>query len=100
MQQQMNDMTYEIEQAVEHGRNEVDRIVSALVDSARSTNRSQRVAAGVALASMAAIGIGVVVYQRRRRHTLADRIKSALPDSILELPRGIKAAAKRRGVRG
>ena len=100
MHAQMNDLTHDIEQVVEQGRHEVDRIVSALADSARSTNRNQRVAAGVALASLAAVGIGVVVYRRRRRQTLAHRIKAGLPESIVELRRELKAVAKRRGVLG
>lgn len=52
------------------------------------------IAAGVAAFAFA-IGVGVMIYRRRRRRTLAERLQNALPDSMRDLPSGIKVRLKR-----
>lgn len=52
------------------------------------------IVAGVAIAALA-VGIGMVVYRRRRRRTLAERLQGALPDSVWDLPGGIRGRLKR-----
>jgi hypothetical protein len=61
----------------------------APVDSPRN-----RVAAGLMLAVLAA-GTAIIIYSRRRRHTLAERFQKAMPDSVREFPEEIVAQLKR-----
>lgn len=84
----------DLDRIVQRGRDEADHILSVLADSARSTNRNQRVAAGVVLASLA-LGVGVLIYRQRRRKPLAARLHSSLPGAIRDLPDEIRTLAKK-----
>jgi uncharacterized protein HemX len=92
MREEMTDAQKTIEELVQDGREDVDRVIGMLATSVRSSSPRRRMAAGIALASVAAIGIGVVVFRRRRRQTLAARLQKALPDSMRELPDALKPA--------
>jgi hypothetical protein len=61
----------------------------APVDSPRN-----RIAAGLMLAAFAA-GAAMIVYSRRRRRTLAQRLQKAVPDSVREFPDELVAQLKR-----
>ena len=91
----MIDLTTEIEKKVKDGYEEVDHLVGVLAKSVQSSDRNLRLAAGVALASLAALGLGVVVYRRRRRHSLASRVHDALPRSMKDVPEQLAAHLKR-----
>jgi hypothetical protein len=53
------------------------------------------VAAGFATALVAVGIVGWMVYRSRRRRTLVQRLQSALPDSVRDLPQGVRAQVKR-----
>jgi hypothetical protein len=50
------------------------------------------IAAGAA--ALLVVGVALVVYSRRRR-TLAERLREALPDRVREVPEGIRVRLKR-----
>ena|SRR5258705_3977306 len=84
----------DIDHIVRKGRDEADHILSILADSARSTNRNQRVAAGVVLASLA-LGVGLLIYSQRRRRPLTARLQGSLPGAIRDLPDELRTLAKK-----
>jgi len=87
-------LTTDIERIVKRGRDEADHILGILADSARSTNRNQRIAAGVVLASLA-LGVGLLIYSQRRQKPLAVRLQGSLPNAIRDLPDGIRTLARK-----
>ncbi len=91
----MSELTSEIEKKVMDGYEDVDRLVGVLAKSVQSSDRNLRLAAGVALASVAALGLGVVVYRHRRRRTLGSRLHDALPRSMKDVPEELAAQLKR-----
>jgi hypothetical protein len=95
MQDQMSDLTSEIEKRVRDGYEDVDHLVGVLAKSVQSSDRNLRLAAGVALASVAALGLGVVVYRRRRRRTLTSRLHDALSRSMKDVPEELATQLKR-----
>lgn len=81
-----------VDDVVEEGRKELERAVDLVAARVRSASTRSRLVAGVALASVVALGIGIVIYRRRSSHTLAARLERALPDSVRELPQTLKPA--------
>src|SRR2546423_14340557 len=53
------------------------------------------VAAGLVTAVVAIGIVGWLVYRSRRRRTLVQRLQDALPDSVRDLPQGVRAQVKR-----
>lgn len=93
--EQMTDqLLTDLEHIVQRGRDEADHILTVLADSARSTNRNQRIAAGVVLASLA-VGAGVLLYRRRRRKPLVSRLQGSLPGAIRDLPDELRTLARK-----
>ena len=85
-------MTDEIERQVRAGRKVMDRtfhLVERQVKPVMATRRAQ-VASGAILFAFVALGVGLLVYRRRRRPTLAARIGKVLPEDLR--PRAIKRA--------
>jgi len=95
MRDEMSELTSEIEKKVMDGYEDVDRLVGVLAKSVQSSDRNLRLAAGVSLASVAALGLGVVVYRRRHRRTLGSRLHDALPRSMKDVPEELAAQLKR-----
>lgn len=56
--------------------------------------RQAYVAAGIVMVA-AAVGVGWMVYRSRRRRSLVDRLQGALPDSVKDLPRGLRTQVKK-----
>ncbi|OLC27460.1 MAG: hypothetical protein AUG06_01125 [Actinobacteria bacterium 13_1_20CM_2_65_11] len=74
----------EIERQVKAGRKAMDRtfhLVEKQVVPVMSTRRAQ-VASGAILFAFVALGVGILVYRRRRRPTLASRIRKVLPEDL------------------
>jgi hypothetical protein len=56
--------------------------------------RAAMYATGFAVFALA-VGVGGwVIYRRSRRRTLVQRLQEALPDSVREMPEGLRAKAK------
>jgi hypothetical protein len=97
----MSPMTDQVEKQMKAGKRVVDRTFHVVEDQvapmvkrigpAMSTRRA-RVASGLMVGALLALGIGMLVYQRRQRSTLASRIKSALPDEVVARATAIKRA--------
>ncbi|HEX7263675.1 MAG TPA: hypothetical protein VF383_05810 [Candidatus Dormibacteraeota bacterium] len=97
----MSAMTDQVEKQVKAGKRVVDRTFHVVeeqvapivkrVGPAMSTRRAQ-IASGVVVGALLALGIGMVVFQRRRRSTLAARIQRALPDEVVARANAIKRA--------
>jgi hypothetical protein len=87
----------EIDRSVKSGRKELSRTLEML-DSRlgpKVRRRGQMIAA-LALAVVAAFGIGMAVERRRRRLTLAERIHNVLPSAVRDLPEEVALQLKRR----
>lgn len=52
------------------------------------------VASGIAAVVMA-VGVGWMIYRNRRRRSLVQRLRDALPESLSDLPDDLKAKAKK-----
>ena len=92
---QMTDqLLTDLDRIVQRGRDEADHILGVLADSARSTNRNQRIAAGLVLASLA-VGVGVLVYSRRRHKPFIARLQGSLPGSLRDLPGDVRDLARK-----
>ena len=59
-----------------------------------SVPRQAYVAAGFVIVA-AAVGVGWMVYRSRRRRSLIDRLQGALPDSVKDLPQGLRDQVKK-----
>ena len=93
--EQMTDqLMTDLEHIVQRGRDEADHILTVLADSARSTNRKQRIAAGVVLASLA-LGVGILVYRQRSRKPFIARLQNSLPGSLRDLPGDVRDLARK-----
>lgn len=96
----MSAMTDKVEKKVKAGRRVVDRTFHVVEDQvtpvvkrvgpAMRTRRAQ-IASGVMVGVLLAVGIGMLVYQRRQHRTLASRIQ-ALPDELVARAGAIKRA--------
>jgi hypothetical protein len=96
----MSAMTDQVERKVKAGRRVVDRTFHVVeeqvapmvkrVGPAMSTRRA-RIASGVMVGALLALGIGMLVYQSRQQRTLASRIQ-ALPDELVARAEAIKRA--------
>jgi hypothetical protein len=87
----------EIDRSMKSGRKEMSRTLEMLDSrvSPKVRRRGQMVAA-VALAALAAFGIGMAVERHRRRLTLAERIHNVLPSAVRDLPEEVASQLKRR----
>jgi hypothetical protein len=87
----MSNLTDQIDRQVKSGTALVKNAKSRLepVDSPRN-----RMAAGLFLAALAA-GAAMIIYSRRRRQTLAQRLSKAVPGSVRDFPDELVAQLKR-----
>ena len=80
---------------INEGRKTVERSISEMQDEIGSENMSRAgmVVAGVMVAALA-VGVGWMVYQRRRQRSLIERIQTAIPDAVRDLPDEVRARVK------
>jgi sensor c-di-GMP phosphodiesterase-like protein len=88
----MGNLTEQIDRQVKTG--------SALVTNARAKlapvdSPRNRIAAGLMLGALAVGAAMMIIYSRRRRQTLADRLQKAIPGSVREFPDELVAQLKR-----
>ena len=76
-------------------RQEVEHQLSIIETRARAlAERHGRLAAGIALATAAGFGLGLVVA-RRRQQSVMGRVQSAVPNSVWDLPEELVAQLKK-----
>ncbi len=91
----MSTIADEINSQVNAGR----RIIKDRLDDMPSLDASRvprpaYLAAGIVVVA-AAFGVGWMIYRSRRRRSLVDRLQGVLPDSVKDLPEGIRAQVRR-----
>ncbi len=92
----MNSIADEINSQITAGRRTIQRSMDDMPKlSVDEVPRPVLMATGMAV-FVAAVGIGWMVWRRRRQRTLVQRLQSALPDSVTEMPGLLRAKAKDR----
>ena len=77
-------------------RQEVERQLAVIETKARMlAERHGRLAAGIAIVAAAAFGVGLMVYRRRQRTSVVQRVHHAIPDSFWDLPEELVAQLKK-----
>jgi hypothetical protein len=91
----MGTLAGEITNQMKEGRKTIERSMSAMQDEIGSENMSRAgmVVAGVMVTALA-VGVGWMVYQRRRQRSLIERIQAAIPDAVKDLPDEVRARVK------
>jgi hypothetical protein len=91
----MGTLAGEITNQMKEGRKTIERSMSAMQDEISSENMSR---AGMVVACVIvtalAVGVGLMVYQRRRQRSLIERIQAAIPDAVKDLPDEVRARVK------
>ena len=92
----MSTIAGEINKQISAGRKSMERSINDAKDmDMPSMPPAGMIAAGV-VGAVVAIGIvGWLVYRSRRRRSLVERLQDALPDSVRDLPHGVRAQVKR-----
>jgi hypothetical protein len=91
----MNTLAGEITTQMKEGRKTIERSFRDVEEQIGSENMSRAgmVVAGVMVAALA-VGVGWIVYQRRRQRSLFERIQAAIPDAVKDLPDEVRARVK------
>lgn len=91
----MGTLAGEITNQMKEGRKTIERSMSDMKDQIGSENMSRAgmVVAGVMVTALA-VGVGWMVYQRRRQRSLIQRIQAAIPDAVKDLPEEVRARVK------
>jgi len=77
-------------------RQELEQRLAMMETKARVlAERHGRLAAGVALGLVAALGIGMLVYRRTQKKTVMRRMRSSIPDAAWDLPEELIAQLKK-----
>ena len=88
-------MLDEMNEKMRAGRETIGRSLDEMQDQVDSGRMPVAgIIAGMAVLALA-VGVGVMVYRRRRHQTLVERLQRALPESVRELPSGIRVRVKR-----
>jgi hypothetical protein len=91
----MSTLAGEITAQMKEGRETIDRSISDIQGQigAENMSRAGMVVAGMMVAALA-VGVGWMVYQRRRRRSLFERLQAAIPDTVKDLPVEVRARIK------
>jgi hypothetical protein len=91
----MGTLAGEITGQMKESRKSIERSLSDIQDQmgAENMSRAGMVVAGVMVAALA-VGVGWMVYQRRRQRSLIERIQAAIPDVVKDLPDEVRARVK------
>jgi hypothetical protein len=91
----MSTLAGEITTQMKEGRKTIERSFRDVEEQIGSENMSRAgmVVAGVMVAALA-VGVGWIVYQRRRQRSLFERIQAAIPDAVKDLPDEVRARVK------
>ena len=92
----MSTLKNDINKQINAGRKSIERSIDDVKDlEMPKLPPSALVAAGVVGAVVAVGIVGWLVYRSRRRRTLVQRLQDAIPDSVRDLPQGVRAQVKR-----
>jgi sensor c-di-GMP phosphodiesterase-like protein len=91
----MSTVAGEITNQVREGRKTLERSFSEMQEQIGSENMSRAgmVVAGVMVTALA-VGLGWMVYQRRRRRSLIQRLQAAIPDTVKDLQDEFRSRVK------
>jgi hypothetical protein len=92
----MSTLAGQINDQVSAGRKTIERSFAEMKEmDVPKVPPAALAAAGFAAAIVAVGVVGWMVYRSRRRRTLVQRLQGALPDSVRDLPQGIRAQVTR-----
>jgi len=92
----MSTLTDDINKPISAGRQSIERSLDDVRDmDMPKLPPAGLVAAGLVTAVVAVGLVGWLVYRSRRRRTLVQRLQDAIPDSVRDLPQGVRAQVKR-----
>jgi len=92
----MSMLAGEINSQISAGRKTIEHSFGEMKDlDIRKVPPPTLVAAGFVTAIVAVGIVGWMVYRSRRRRTLVERLQSAIPDSVRDLPQEVRAQVKR-----
>lgn len=91
----MSTIAGEITGQMKDGRTTIERSIGEMQEQIGSENiyRAGMVVAGVMVAALA-VGVGWMVYQRRRQRSLIERLHAAIPHAVKDLPDEFRARVK------
>ena len=91
----MSTLAGEITGQMKEGRKTIERSISEMQEQIGSENisRAGMVVAAVMVAALA-VGVGWMIYQRRRQRSLIERPQAAIPDAVKDLPEELRARVK------
>ena len=90
-------MMGDVTERMRAGRDAIEKSLDDMQEQVESGRLPVAVIVTVAAVAVVAlaVGLGVKMYSRRRRRTLAERLQGALPDSVRDLPGGIRVRLKK-----
>ncbi len=90
----MSTMVGEVSERVKAGRETIGKSLDD-VRGQIDPGSVARVGIGAGAVVLLVAGLALVIYRRRRRPSLAERLQDALPDQVRDLPQGIRVRLKR-----
>lgn len=92
----MSTIPDEINNQISAGRRTIQRSLDEMPKvSVTEVPRPVLMATGLAV-FVAAVGIGWMIYRTRQKRSLMQRLQDAIPNSVRDLPTGIREKAKAR----
>jgi len=91
----MGTIAGEIRGQIKDGRKRIERSLGEIEEQIGNENMSRAgvLVAGVMVAALA-VGVGWMVYQRRRQRSLIERLHAAIPEAVKDLPEEVRARVK------
>lgn len=93
----MSTVAGEIKSQMNESRKTIERSISDMQEQigADYMSRAGIVVAGMMVTALV-VGVGWMVYQRRRRRSLFERLQAAIPDAVKDLPLEVRARVTSR----
>jgi|SRR6266567_7410769 len=93
---EMSTLVDDVNQQITAGRKSIERSFDDMKDIEMPKLPSAGLVAAGLVSAVVAVGIvGWLMYRSRRRRTLVQRLQDAIPDSVRDLPQGVRAQVKR-----